>query len=81
MSKKVTILDNPSWHCMPSMPLVEDQGPRLCCCRYHSSKERFQYMHPPTSPFGSASFDGDNTLAQVLVVVPRTVRQFRALSH
>jgi hypothetical protein len=32
-------------------------------------------MHPPTSPFGSASFDGDNTLAQV-VVVP----QFRAKS-
>jgi hypothetical protein len=38
MSKKVTILDNPSWRCMPSMTFVEGQGPRLCCCRYHSSK-------------------------------------------
>jgi hypothetical protein len=82
LSKEACILGNKKWKCMPSVAFINGYGPRILICRYHSSRDRFDYIHPTGNPTGSLSFEGDNALAQVMAV-PRTVRSFqpKAYSH
>jgi hypothetical protein len=65
-----------------TLAFVTEKGIRVCTCRHHTSKDWLEYIHLPTNPTGAVSFEGDNNLAQV-VVVPRTVRPFqaKAFSH
>jgi predicted GIY-YIG superfamily endonuclease len=73
---QVEILSNPSWKCMPA--IVDDgAGPKFQSCRFHTSKDRMKYLHPPRNPTGHLSFSDDNNFSQV-VAVPRTVRAFRS---
>jgi hypothetical protein len=79
VSNPVHILNNPdhTWRCLITLCFVARKGMRVCTCRFHSSKDTLEYIHAPTNPTGSITFEGDNDLAQV-VVVPRTVRSFQA---
>jgi predicted GIY-YIG superfamily endonuclease len=73
---QVDILSNPLWKCMPT--IVDDgSGPKFQCCRFHTSKDRMKYLHPPRNPTGHLSFPDDNNFSQV-VAVPRTVRAFQS---
>ena len=73
MDSKSTILLK--WPCNVSV-VVEDRKPFVLCCRFHSSSHTVKYLHAPRNPTGSISFQGDNTLAEI-VAVPRTIGTFR----
>jgi hypothetical protein len=77
LCKSSYILNNPAWSCSVTLAFVTEKGIRVCTCRHHTSKDWLEYIHLPTNPTGAISFEGDNNLAQV-VVVPRTVRSFQA---
>jgi hypothetical protein len=62
---------------MPSITFFKRKGPRILACRYHSSRDHFEYLHCPANPVGTISFAGDNALSQV-VAVPRTMQTFKA---
>lgn len=77
IAKSAPLLGNKRMCCMPTIAFIDDQGPQILTCRYHSASTHQRYIHIPTNPCGSLTFRGDNTLAQVRVI-PRTVRAFRA---
>jgi predicted GIY-YIG superfamily endonuclease len=77
VSKPAFILDNPNWKCKIHYFFPGGSAPGILICRYHAPNHILRYIHPPTNPTGSMSFDGDNTTAEV-VVVPRTVKAFQA---
>lgn len=82
LSSPVHILNNPNpaWRCLITLQFIDGKEIRVCTCRHHSSKDILDYVHPPTNPTGAITFQGDNDLAQV-VVIPRTVRPFQAKSY
>ena len=53
------------------------KGPRLLCCRYHSKKTVYDYVHACRNPLGSISFQESNQIGSV-VPVPRILRPLKA---
>ena len=83
MTKPCNILENPDpeWECSPSVEFTRLNStdtfpsPVVLCCRYHSSSNPYRYVHTPTNPTGSISFESDNTLSQ-LIAIPRCIKSF-----
>ena len=75
LDKDCFVLENRHWICQLGIGFNAENEPIAFACRNHSSNDHYDYMHLPTNPTGSLSYEGDNALAEVRAV-PRTVRSF-----
>ena len=80
LEREAPILGNKRWMCMVTVAFVDDDCPKILCCRYHLSASKGSYVHMPLHPVGCFSHPGDSTISQV-VAVPRTVRSFKAKKY
>ena len=73
---QVRILNNPEWICQASIVMTVTLGPRLLCCRHHSSKITYEYVHACRNPFGCISFEESNQIGSI-VPIPRIIRPMK----
>ena len=78
--RPVPILHNPSWLCMPSICVTENQYPTVLCCRYHDTLSKQQMIHAPTNPTGAICGQEAGNLSPV-VPVPRTIKRAKMSAY